>query len=76
MIQIYTKKHGDYIRETHFNERTGAIKTKCFVRVVDVLEIIDSYKYSVCWSMSERSWNENLDRMKEKVLKLKEGEQG
>ncbi len=44
-----------------------------FVRLDCVLEIIDSYKYSLCWSISEKLWNENMDKIKEKVLKLKEG---
>ena len=42
-----------------------------FVRRDSVLEIIDSYKYSLCWSTSEKLWNENMDKIKAEVLELK-----
>ena len=44
---------------------------RVFVSVDKVLEIIDSYKYSLCWSISEKLWNENMDKIKAEVLGLK-----
>ncbi len=73
MIQAYTETHGDYIRQTRFNERTGTIKSKRFVHVDYVLEIIDSHKYSICWSETEKLWNDRMDGIKAAVLALKGG---
>lgn len=56
---------GDLIYGDHRKEQA------CFVRTDTVLEIIDSYKYSLCWSISEKLWNENLDKIKAEVLELK-----
>lgn len=53
------------IYEVHGKEQTSFVRRDC------VLEIIDSYKYSLCWSISEKLWNENLDKIKAEVLELK-----
>lgn len=53
---------------------TGTIKSKRFVHVDDVLEIIDGHKYSICWSATEKLWNDRMDEIKTAVLALKGGE--
>lgn len=50
---------------------TGGIKSKCFVHVDDVLEIIDGYKYSICWSETEKLWNDRMNEIRNMVLALK-----
>ena len=41
------------------------------VAIDHVLEVIDSYKYNLCWSISEKLWDENLDKIKSEILELK-----
>ncbi len=55
----------DMIYKVHGKESVYYVRLDC------VLEIIDSYKYSLCWSISEKLWNENLDKIKAEVLELK-----
>ena len=55
----------DMIYKVHGKEQSQ------FVRLDKVLEIIDSRKYGLCWSISEKLWNDNMDKIKEEVIKLK-----
>lgn len=55
----------DMIHKVHGKEQSQ------FIRLDKVLEIIDSRKYRLCWSISEKLWNDNMDKIKEEVIKLK-----